>query len=183
MNTVESTIQNSVKHWYLPLIAGIIFIAAGIYSFSVPAAVYATLTVFFIYSFVISGILEIAFALINSKELKGWGWYLVNGIIELVIGCVLASNPLLAAGTLPYFIGFIVLFRSTMLLGFAFELKHSGLLIFIGILGIILSFCLLDNPLFGASFIVTLTGITVIFAGIAWVALAIRLRALKKLIE
>jgi len=35
----------------------------------------------FSWSFIVSGILEIIFALQNKNEVDGWGWYLTVGIL------------------------------------------------------------------------------------------------------
>lgn len=75
------TIRNSVKHWYIPLIIGILIILLGFYTISAPLASFLALTFLFSWSFIISGVLEIIFALQNKNEIEGWGWYLSGGIL------------------------------------------------------------------------------------------------------
>ena len=67
MATLFQTITRSVKHWYIPLMIGIILIAAGIYAFMVPLETYLTLSVLFSISFIVIGLLDIFFSIRNQQ--------------------------------------------------------------------------------------------------------------------
>lgn len=186
MATFLKTVRNTVKYWYVPAIIGVLFIILGGYLFSVPVATYLTLTIFFSLTFLFSGILEIVFSVQNKDELEGWGWYLTSGIFSLLIGIVLVSKPDVAATTLPFFIGFSLLFRSFQGLGFAFELKNYGVikwgnLAILSILGIVFSFLLIANPIFTGISLVVMTALSFIFVGISAIVLAFQLKKLKTL--
>ena len=120
------SIRRSVKHWYIPLILGILFILCGIGVIISPQDSYLTLSILFSLSFLVSGIIETFFALQNTKNLNGWGWYLVSGLISLIMGIFLLMYPALSMFILPLVVGFTLLFRSFELLGFAFEEKEAG---------------------------------------------------------
>ncbi|MFZ1496105.1 MAG: DUF308 domain-containing protein, partial [Saprospiraceae bacterium] len=62
-----SDLKNGINHWYLPLIVGIIFIALGVYVYTVPLETYVTLAMIFSVSFIVSGIAEIVFSLSNKN--------------------------------------------------------------------------------------------------------------------
>lgn len=184
MSNLFQSFTNTVKHWYIPLIFGIIFIGCGIYVFTVPLATYLTLSVIFSVSFLVSGITEIFFSLQNNKSLQGWGWFLVSGLLTAAIGAYLISNPTISMAVLPFVIGITLLFRSFQLLGFAFDLKSQKILSWGNVAitsvgGIIFSLLLLFNPIFTGISLVTLTGISFIFIGIASVMLALDLRKIK----
>jgi uncharacterized membrane protein HdeD (DUF308 family) len=184
MSNLLKSFTNSVKHWYLPLILGIIFIICGIYTFTVPLETYITLSIIFSVSFIISGIFETFFAVQNSKSLDGWGWYLVSGLLSLLLGIYLVVYPQISLTILPFVVGFIVLFRSFTLLGFSFDLKDAGImnwgnLAITSVLGIILSFLLLANPIFSGLSLVTLTALSFIFVGIAATVLAFQLKKVR----
>ena len=186
MATFLKTVRNTVKNWYIPAIIGVLFILLGGYLFSVPVATYLTLTIFFSLTFLFSGILEIVFSVQNKDELEGWGWYLTSGIFSLLIGIVLVSKPDVAATTLPFFIGFSLLFRSFQGLGFSFELKNYGVikwgnLAILSILGIIFSFLLIANPIFTGISLVVMTALSFICVGISAIVLAFQLKKLKTL--
>jgi uncharacterized membrane protein HdeD (DUF308 family) len=188
MTTLLQTITKSVKHWYIPLIIGIILIAAGIYVFMVPLETYVTLSVLFSISFSIIGILKIFFSIRNHKILKGWGWYLVGGHLSLAVGIILSIYPGISIVILPFAVGFILLFISFLLLRFSFEMKNLEILnwgnaAMLSVLGIIFSFMLVVNPLISGISLVVITGVAFIFTGISSIVLSFDLRKVKKIHE
>ena len=105
-------IKQSVKHWYLHLIIGLVFIATGILAFTYPVHSYVALTIVFSISFLVSGIMEILFATTNRKVLENWGWTLVLGVFTALVGVMLIANPAISALTLPLYIGFMLMLHS-----------------------------------------------------------------------
>ncbi len=186
MATFFKTIKNTVKYWYVPSIIGAILILLGGYLFTVPEATYLTLTVLFSLSFVVTGALETYFSWSNREELEGWGWYLASGIFSLVLGIILLTRPEAAALSLPFFIGFTLLFRSFQGLGFAFELKNYGVmqwgnLAIASVLGVVLSLLLISHPVFTGMSLVVITSLAFIFSGIAAIVLSFQLKKLKSI--
>lgn len=185
MTNLKSAISNALKHWYVPLIVGILLIAFGVYIFTVPLAAYVTLSVLFSFTFYISGLGDVFFAVTNKDSLDGWGWYLVSGILTFLLGFYLMINPAISMEILPIVVGFVMLFRAIQGLGFAIDLKKLGLdwgtLAFISVVGIILSFLLLAQPLVMAMSIVTITALTIIAAGLFSIMLSLQLKKLKDL--
>ena len=178
------SIRRSVKHWKIPLILGILFILCGIGVIMSPQDSYLTLSILFSLSFLVSGIIETFFALQNTKNLNGWGWYLVSGLISLIMGIFLLMYPALSMSILPLVVGFTLLFRSFELLGFAFEEKEAGVLnwgnlAIVSVLSIILSFILIANPVFTGISLVVFTGLSFISTGISSVILSFNLKKLK----
>jgi len=123
---MENQLQQSIKHWYLPLILGILLILAGVWVFATPLASYITLSLFFAVTFLVVGIFQIFHAVNNRNDLEGWGWYLVGGILDLVLGILLISQIGASMLVLAFFVGFGVLFRSIMGIGHSIELKKQG---------------------------------------------------------
>jgi uncharacterized membrane protein HdeD (DUF308 family) len=188
MTTFFQTITRSVKHWYIPLIIGIILIAAGIYVFMVPLETYLTLSVLFSISFIIIGLLDIFFSIRNHKILQGWGWYLVGGLISMAGGIILSIYPGISIVILPFVVGFTLLFFSFLLLGFSFEMKSLGILNWgnvavLSVLGVIFSFMLLVRPLVSGISLVTITGVSFIIIGVSSIVLSFDLRKVKKMPE
>lgn len=180
--------RKTIKHWYIPLIIGVLLIILGIYVFTTPMETYMTLTIIFSVSFVASGLLDIIFSIQNNKILKGWGWYLVGGILSLAMGIYLVVYPAISMVVLPFVVGFTLLFRSFQLLGFAFDLKESkvlnwGNLAILSIVGVIFSFLLLSNPVFTGISIVALTALSFIFVGISSIVLSFNLKKMKNIPE
>lgn len=184
-NNFLKRIQNSIKHWYLLLILGLVFIATGIWTLASPLESYEALSIVFTISFIISGILEIAFALSNRKEYDHWGWNLVFGILSLIVGIMLINNPLVSMITLPLYVGFLIMFRSFGAIGFSLDLKNYrvmewGTLMALGILGLLFSIMLLWNPVFAGITIVVWTGLAFIASGVFNIYISLKLKKLKR---
>jgi uncharacterized membrane protein HdeD (DUF308 family) len=184
MATFLKSVKNSVKHWYLTLIIGIIFLGVGIVVFFTPLESYLALSIIFSVAFLLTGLLEIAFSISNRNELEGWGWHLALGIVTLLVGIMLVGNPAISMVTLPFFVGFVVLFRSIMAISTSLELRNYyimdwGYLFGLGILGTIFSFMLLFNPSFAGLSLVIWTGLALVLIGIFSIYLSLKLKKLK----
>lgn len=187
-NQVMTTMKSAIKHWYLSLIVGVLFILLGFWILRTPVEAYITLALLFSISFFINGIFEIIFSISNRKELNSWGWFLATGIIDLIFGIWLMSAPQLSIAVLPLYIGFILLFRSVSAIGFSFEIKsygskNWGWLLALGILGILFSFIMIWNPIIGGITIIFWTAMAFLIYGISRVVLSIRFKQLKTQIK
>lgn len=179
------TIKNTVKHWYIPLLVGIFFLIVSIVVFTRPAGSLLALSLLFALSFLLGGLSEIIFSIANKDRLDNWGWSLAFGIFTLVVGILLLVNPTLSMTALAFYIGFVILFRSISTIGFAMDIrkygnKNWGGLLALGIIGAIVSFILLWNPLFAGLSVVVLVALNFLFAGLFSILLSFQLRKLHK---
>jgi Short repeat of unknown function (DUF308) len=184
MSTVLETVGSSIKNWWWFLVKGILLIAAGIAIFARPVAGYAGLSILFTIVIITSGIAQVIFATSNKALLKGWGWVLVSGILDLAIGIYLAMYPLLTMATLPFFVGFWLIFKSFYLMGASFDLNDLGLsgwgwLFFGGFLVLLAGFYIIYYPVAGAVGIVAVSGTAFILAGILYGILSFKLKDIK----
>jgi len=69
---MKSIFEKRLKHWYLLLIAGVLFIILGIGVFFTPLASFLTLALINSIGFVIGGISEIVYSISNRKQLRNW---------------------------------------------------------------------------------------------------------------
>ena len=179
------SIKDTIKHWYIPLFVGVLFVILSIVVFSSPLGSMLTLSIFFALSFLFSGLSEIIFSISNRDRLDNWGWSLAFGIITFIVGISLLSHPALSITVLAFYIGFLLLFRSISSISFALDLKKygsknwGGLLVF-GILGAIVSFLLIWNPLVAGLSVVVFVALSFLFAGIFSILLALQLRKIHK---
>ena len=184
MGTLLETAGNSIKNWWWFLIKGILLIAAGIAIFVYPAAGYAGLSVLFTIVIIASGITQAVFAISNKAFLKGWGWTLTSGIIDIAIGIYLAMYPVLTMATIPFFVGFWMIFKSFYLMGASFDLNDLGLsgwgwLLFGAVLMLFAGFYIIYYPVAGAIAIVAVSGTAFILAGILYSILSFKLKDIK----
>lgn len=187
-NEVFGTIKKSLKYWYLPLILGILFLLTGIWIFLTPAASFLTLSVLFAFTFLVAGIIEIVYAISNRKILDSWGWALLSGILGLAFGILLLSRPDISLLALGYLVGLGVLFYSIIALGRSIKLKRYhiagwGYSMFISVIGIIISFLIIWNPLFGGLTIIMYAALSFTILGVFQIYLAIKLKKLHQKLE
>ena len=184
MSTILGTLRADVRNWWWFIIKGLLLIFAGIMIFSRPLEGYVSLSVLFSVVILGVGFTQIFFASANSDVLKGWGWTLASGILDVAIGIYLLTFPLVTMATLPFILGFWLIFRSFYLVGAAFDLKSLGVpdwgwLLFGGILSSILGFFVLYYPGAGAISIIYASGSAFIVAGIFNLYLSIKLKGMK----
>ena len=184
MNKLSSLIEQSkqaVRHWWLLLVVGIALLAVGILVFIYPARSYLDLSVLFGWLILFSGVMEVVLAARSRHFVTGRGWMLAGGIIEIILGAILAFNVALSAVTLPIFLGFWLLSFSTI--GLASDMhvlgiRGSGWTVLTGVLLLICSLWMLLQPLaFGTTAVVVWVGLSLLFAGISTVSLSLQLRS------
>ena len=186
METLLKEFERGVKNWYLPLLAGIIFVAVGIWCIFSPVTSYLALSIVFAIGFFFSGVFETFFAIANKSE--RWGWSLAIGIMSIILGLLLIFNPVLSAATLSFYVGFMLLFYSVTGISIAWRIKDYynvgwQTLLVVAILGVILSLIMLFNPAFAGISIVVWTAFTFIVMGFFRIYIAFRLRKVKKVLK
>lgn len=177
------TLKHTIKHWYIPLLVGVLFVIVSIVAFTSPIGSLIALSLLFALSFLFGGLSEIIFSIANKDQLDNWGWSLAFGIVTLIVGILLLLNPKLSMTALAFYIGFVILFRSISTIGFAMDIKKYGSkywggLLVIGIIGTIISFILIWNPLFAGMSLVVLVALSFFFAGLFNIFFSFQLRKL-----
>ena len=175
------SIKNSVKHWYIPLIVGILFVILSIAVFTSPLSSLLALSIFFALSFIFGGLSEVFFSISNRNTLPNWGWSLAFGILTTIVGFSLVVQPGLSISVMAFYVGFLLLFRSVASISFALDVKkygskNWGSLLAFGILGALASLFLIWNPLFTGIGLTILMAVSILFAGLFSIFLALQLR-------
>jgi Uncharacterized conserved protein len=184
MTTFSDTIRYGLKQWWWFLVIGILSLITGYAILSNPAEGYLSLSVLFTIMMIGSGFSQIFFAISSRNYLKGWGWTLASGILDLALGIFLAIYPTITMATLPFFVGFYLVFRGFYLVGSSLELNALGIrgwgwALVGGISLTILGFLTLNHPVAGAFGIVGFSGSAFIVNGIFSSILAFQLKSVK----
>lgn len=184
-NDVFDSVKQVVKYWWLSLLVGLLAIMLGIWSFANPETALLTLSLIFAVNFIIMGVFEIVFSIFNRQSLNGWGWSLTSGIIDLIFGLLLFSLPLASIIVLMFFVGFWILFQSVWGIGAAMDLRRYkakgwGWILILSLVGLILAFMLITNPLFAGTFLAVLFSISLVSYGLQRIIYGFNLRALHK---
>lgn len=187
-NLALNMLKETVKYWWISLIVGLLAIATGVLAFTMPMGIIAVLTVFFVANFLASGIFDIFFAISNHKNLNGWGWNLTLGIISVVFAIFLLLRPVESMLAFVLLAGFWVMFTSIASISGSVEMQRAGIggwgwLLAFGIIGIVLSYVLIINPSFAASFIVGIFAITMMLYGTARIYYAFTMRRINEFIK
>ena len=185
MNNVLENIRYDAKNWWLFLITGLLSIVAGVFIFARPATGYVSLSILFSVVMIVSGFSQIFFSTANSNVLKGWGWILVSGILDVAIGTYLFTYPLITMATLPFFVGFWLVIRAFYLMGFSFDLKDLnvsgwGWILFGGLVVLACALGIIYYPAAGVVSIVAVSGSAFIVGGFMNIYLAFQLKNVKR---
>lgn len=162
------------------LILGVLFILVSLLSFSDPVGNLVSLVMFFAIFAILKGIYELL-ARNALRNLTGYKAYLpiIVGIIDIIVGIYLLLNLNIGVSILPYIfaIWFIVdsifgLF--TLDLAKIFSRGYFWFALIMDVLGIILGFMMLSNPLVSALTLSFLVGTYLMLFGITQIIYAFR---------
>ena len=172
----------------MPLLKGIILIILSILVFTHPGGALLGLALYIGIGFLIAGVVLIISAISFRNQIKGWGWRLAEGLVDIFFGFILIYNPGLTAVVMAFMMGFWFLFFGITSLSEAFGLKDEGisnwwLSALWGILAVIFGFWIMFKPFAGAVAIVTLMGIFFLVAGLFNLAIGFGLKGIKKDLE
>lgn len=159
--------ENSVTtNWYLPLIKGIIMILLAVLIFASPGSALVAWALYIGIGFIAAGVLLI-FQGFSARGVEGWGWRVFEGILDLFIGFMLMSNPLVTAAVLPFVFGFWGAFYGIALFIDSFSTgKGKGTKMIAGILIFLLATLIMFNPVMAGMTVAVWVGIILVVAGV-----------------
>jgi uncharacterized membrane protein HdeD (DUF308 family) len=183
METRSNEFEAPVRHWRRLIIIGLFFIIAGIAFFKTHRD-YLTLKIVYLeYSPHFSGV---SILLTVPPEIKRHhvNWTLTAGIFEILVGIWLLFLSSSSEITLPFVLGFWVMFRALFMMGAALELKNInipgwGLIMAGGIADLILVFLVFYSPARDFISLRVIAGLIFIIGGIFNFILAIKYKNLK----
>jgi uncharacterized membrane protein HdeD (DUF308 family) len=173
---MEIAVDRSLRHWWVFLLRGILFVVLGIYMICSPATGFAALGFLFGLMILLTGIAELLHVT-RSRSSRNRGWHLMLGIIDILLGIILMGHVAAGEVILRIIVGIWFLLRGISLLSFSGLIGRSWLITLGGIVTIIFAALILFNPVFGAITIVLWTAIAFIIIGIFNVLLAFRLKS------
>ena len=108
---------------WLRVFEGLVFIAVGALVFMNPVSAAAGIMVFIAAWAIVSGILQIIGAIRLRKVITNEWMMILNGVVSIIFGIVLASNLLVGAAVIAMFFGAFALLSGIMTLVLAFKIK------------------------------------------------------------
>ena len=114
------------KLWWVTMLRGIVFVLLAFFIFRHPVNALIGVAIYIGIVLLITGILQTAVSVGVKDTLPNWGWVLAGGLIDIVFGFVLLSNPVLTASTLPFVVGFWIIVSGIMSFADAFQSRKEG---------------------------------------------------------
>ena len=128
MGLVSTFWMRQAPGFWWALISAVLGIVVGALLLASPLRGAVTLTIVLVAFFIIEGVASIMFALEHKRQLSGrWGWMLVSGIIDLVLGAMIfAGLPSTAAWAIGLLVGINMVFGGTALVAMAVHARDAA---------------------------------------------------------
>ena len=85
--------ENARISWWMYLLNGALLIILGIWMLKMPGDSFNAMARIVGIIVLFSGLLELGLSIYFRKAIKEWGWNLVGGVVDLLIGAFLIANP------------------------------------------------------------------------------------------
>ena len=186
---LTSKVARAVKHWWLMLIAGLLCLVMGIVVFVFPLQSYVTLAILFGVMMMAVGAIQLIIASTSANYLMMRGYFVVGGVLDLMLGIFLCIYPGVTLVALPLMLGVWMLYNSFIIIAFGgdmetFRLGGSGLVVAGGVILLLLSILVLLNPLgAGITTVIIIAGIGLLVLGCLLSMLSLKLKHIDREIE
>jgi len=162
--------------WGLVLVEGIVVALLGLVLLVAPGASLVFLVWLLGIYLLIAGIFRIVGIFLDSSS---WGWKLAAGLLCLIAGLAILSNPLwsttVASTWLVILVGFLALLQGAA--GLIVALQGGGWgMGALSVLGILLGLFLVINPLIGVATLTLILAIFMLIGGVGAIIQAFRMR-------
>ena len=159
-------------------IIGILLSAAGCICLWNPGIALSTISIFLGVIVLFSGIVDIVIFAKGNHLLFGAGWFLVDGILSIILSLFILWNQVFTALTLPLILGMWLIFSGLSRFVHSFELRNFGVrgwgwITVIGLLMTVVGFISFMNPVVGIIAVTALCGILLVFQGIGFIINAV----------
>ncbi len=153
-------------------LAGILLVIAGVTCLAQPAVALVTMSVFLGVSMLVSGIIDLVIYARGHAVLFGAGFFLVDGILTVVLSLLILFNQAFTTLTLPMIFGMWLLFSGISNTVHSFDLRRLGVhgwgwFTALGILLAVAGFCSFMDPVIGMVTLDILVGGLLILQGVA----------------
>lgn len=98
-----------LKYWWAIMLVGILMVVCGMAYWILPAEGYVVASLLFGWLLVGTGVVQLLIATGRNRP-RGWGWWLVGGILNIFIGFMLVDRIALAEVMLPYFLAIVFIY-------------------------------------------------------------------------
>lgn len=167
-------------NWSFFVISGVIAILFGLLALFVPQATIIKLTLYFGILILAGGLILLYVAVKNIRANKPFGMFLIESILLLLIGGIIAFQPgetlkvfLILIGAWAILIGLLQVILAVRMKG---VVARHGIFTLNGVITLIFGLLLLFKPMGTAAFLMAIIGILALAAGVFLIYLGIELK-------
>lgn len=155
-------------------------IPCGLWLWSQPTLGYEVLSMLLGWMLILFGVVQLIVSNNVKRKVRGWGWWLAGGVIDILIGFILVGNLSFSETVLPFFFAFIFLYKgiSNLASAFAMTSTHRYWWVYLinGLLLLVLGFLFLSMPFMATFSIVFLCAAAFLYWGITLILFGYSLR-------
>ena len=153
-------------------VAGILLIVAGIVCICWEGAAVASLALFLGLAMLVSGVVDILIFFAERNVMFASGWFLVDGILTVILALFILFNQAFTMLTLPFVFGMWLIFSGITRFVQSFDLKAFGVrgwgwFTAVGLLLALAGVISFLNPIAGMEAISVVLGISLILEGVS----------------
>ena len=108
------------------VIAGVLLIVAGVLCLASPSLTLSSISLFFGIAMLLSGVVDIVVFAAGNKYMAGAGWFLVDGVLTVLLSLFILFNQWFTALTLPFIFGMWLMCSGISKFANSFELRRLG---------------------------------------------------------
>ena len=174
MATIEKPGGTANSKWVY-ILKGVLLIVIGIWMLSMPKESFASVNFLIGLIIIIGGALELGFSIYYRKGITGYGWHLMSGLLDVILGLFIISNPKIILILITLLVSFWLILRGVVAINSAITMKPLGgnrwkWQMAFGILFILAAILLIWHP--------QVVGLTIIF----WMAMAFIMLGILRLV-
>ena len=156
------------------VIAGVLLVMAGIVCLRNPGAALTSMTMILGVAMLFSGIVDIVIFATAHNYMAGSGWFLLDGILTVLLSLFVLCNDLFIAIALPFIFGMWLLFSGIAKFVNSFDLQRLGVrgwgwLTALGVLLAVAGFVSFLSPMASIFAMAVIVGMLLIIQGIAFI--------------
>jgi uncharacterized membrane protein HdeD (DUF308 family) len=107
---IHAILVRNLKGFALHLLAAALYLFVGLFMLEDPIRAAEVITLVLAACFLVGGILRLVFSI--AVQFPSWGWVMLNGIVDLILGCLIwAGLPESSLWVIGMFVGIDLLFH------------------------------------------------------------------------
>jgi uncharacterized membrane protein HdeD (DUF308 family) len=147
MKRINLSYFGQTRYWWILTVVGVLMILGGFAYWFYPFTGYIVASRLFGWLLITAGTIQVCVSS-GPNSARGWGWWLIGGILDMLIGFVLVRNVVMSETILPYFMAVIFLYWGIESFVSAFSRRGKGiwwLSLVNGILLLLISYFLFES--------------------------------------